>query len=79
MSDYEETVTKLIRKYGKCVRRYSSKKEPGLYTAVCPGCKKEIEAPGSDLSDVQYCVTKRGSATFFHTKCYTKIWDSKIV
>ena len=44
----------------------------------CPGCGKWIESDG-DLSDIEVCVTKRGSATVFHNKCYPKVWHSKIL
>ena len=74
----EAEITNIIRKYGVPIRRYVSKKEPGLYTMVCPGCRKEIRVPGSDLNDVEYSMTKRGSAVVFHTKCYKKAWESKI-
>lgn len=77
MDKSEETI-KLIRKYGTAVRQYVSKKDPGLYLVVCPGCKREIRVPGSDLEDVEYSLTKRGSAVFFHTKCMEKTWQSKI-
>lgn len=79
MSDRTDEVIKVIRKYGKCVQPYLSKKMPGDYRITCPGCGKEIKVPGTDLDDVEYTVTKRGSATVFHTKCLGKAWDSKIV
>lgn len=75
----EEEVIKIIRKYGTCVSPYSSRKEPGEYKVVCPGCRKEIKVPGTDLEDVEYSLSKRGSVTVFHTKCLKKTWDSMIV
>ena len=78
MPEHNEFITKAIRKYGTKVRAYVSKKEPGLYTVICPGCGKEIRVPGSELDDIQCVITKRDSATFFHTDCFMKVWDSKI-
>ena len=74
----EKDVVQVLRKYGRQVRPYHGKRDPGLYTMVCPGCRKEIRVPGSDLSDVEYSVSKRGSAVVVHAKCYKKTWESKI-
>lgn len=75
-----EEIIKLLRKYGTVVRRYASKKEPGLYVITCPGCKKLIRTddPAEVLGSVDYAINKRGGITMFHGKCFRKAWDSKI-
>lgn len=71
----------LLKKYGRCIRPYESKKQPGIYVSVCPGCRKDISTTDEDLSDVELSVTKRGTATFWHKGCNKnkKIWNSRII
>ena len=68
-----------LKKFGTCVRPYFSRKDPGEFKAVCPGCGKEISTTRDDLSGVEVSVTKRGTATFWHKGCsLQKVWDGWI-
>ena len=70
---------KVLRKYGKCVAPYTSKRTPGEYVAVCPGCGKDISTRSDDLSGIELSVTKRGTATFWHNRCeLKKVWNGRI-
>lgn len=76
----QEELIKIIRKYGTCIRPYSSKREPGLFTAICPGCRAEFRSTDPDtLKEMEYTITKRGDAVFFHRACMKKAWNAKII
>lgn len=71
---------KTLRKYGKCISLYSSRKMPGEYVVTCPGCRKEISTARDNLDDVEISVTKRGTATFWHKECgLSKVWNGRII
>ena len=44
----------------------------------CAGCGKWISSD-DDLSDVGYSVTKRKTASVFHNKCFSKVWNMLIL
>ena len=46
-------------------------------TAKCQGCGKEISTVRVP-DDLQWVITKRGTAVFFHEKCADKVWERKI-
>lgn len=74
-----DEIIKILRKYGTEVQKYTSRKTPGLYTYICPGCGKMIRSDDTEtMKDVEYAVNKRGSATLFHNKCYLKTWNGGI-
>lgn len=78
MADAKD-VLKVLMRYGREVQPYHGKRDPGLYTAICPGCGSTIRSTDPvELAYVEYAVTKRGSATFFHRDCMKKAWESKI-
>ena len=70
-------IAKYIRKYGVCKRRPAGK-DKGLYETKCQGCGEVIRSDG-DLSDVELSVNSRGSANFFHSRCFRNVWDHGIV
>ncbi len=46
-------------------------------TAKCQGCGKEMSTEKVP-DDLQWVITKRGTAVFFHEKCADKVWERKI-
>lgn len=46
-------------------------------TAKCQGCGKEMSTEKVP-EDLQWVITKRGTAVFFHEKCAEKVWERKI-
>ena len=46
-------------------------------TARCQGCCKEMSTEKVP-DDLQWVITKRGTAVFFHEKCADKVWERKI-
>jgi len=45
--------------------------------AKCQGCGEDIKSTEIP-TDLQWVVTKRGTAVFFHEKCAGKVWGRKI-
>lgn len=46
-------------------------------TARCQGCGKEMSTEKVP-EDLQWVITKRGTAVFFHEKCADRVWERKI-
>lgn len=46
-------------------------------TAKCQGCGKEMSTEKVP-EDLQWVITKRGTAVFFHEKCADRVWERKI-
>ena len=46
-------------------------------TAKCQGCGKEMSTEKVP-EDLQWVITKRGTAVFFHEKCAGRVWERKI-
>lgn len=45
--------------------------------AKCQGCGKEMTT-AKVPEDLQWVITKRGTAVFFHEKCAGRVWGRKI-
>lgn len=46
-------------------------------TAKCQGCGEEMSTDKVP-EDLQWVITKRGTAVFFHEKCAGRVWGRKI-
>ena len=46
-------------------------------TTKCQGCGKEISTEKVP-EDLQWVITKRGTAVFFHEKCADRVWERKM-
>ena len=46
-------------------------------TAKCQGCGKEMSTENVP-EDLQWVITKRGTAVFFHERCADRVWKRKI-
>ena len=67
-------IRKAITTYGKFVREENRKK---ICRVTCQGCGKDIF---NDLTEpVEFVVTKRGTALFWHPECTKKAWKNKIL
>lgn len=74
--DVKET-EKLIKKYGHC-EQMPQGRTPGLYWVICQKCGKKIGSDDPDLGQVEFAITKRGTANFWHGGCKGSVWNSRI-
>lgn len=65
----------ILKKYGTDKKKVNGRIMEAR--ARCAGCGEWISTAG-DLTNAQVCVTKRGTAVFFHTDCMEKVWNTKI-
>lgn len=72
----KEDVSKMIKKHGNAVSWTS---RGGVEKAVvkCQGCGGDISS--DDCKDVDYSITARKSANFWHTNCFGNVWYHGIV
>lgn len=66
----------LVKKYGRCDAPPCGRQR-GVYSVVCQGCGKKIDTTYG--GSVDYAVTKRGTAMFWHTECFDKVPANKIL
>ena len=72
----EEDVSKMIKKYGRCVE-CNARGTTTLASVRCQGCGETIMS--NDCKDVDYSITTRKSANFWHTACFGNAWSHGIV
>lgn len=48
-----------------------------MYSVICQGCGKKIST--SDNRPIDYVISKRGTAMFWHTECFDKAATNKIL
>ena len=73
----EINIKKMILKYGEKPVLTGARTTEN--TVVCQGCGKPIKSTETDLqNNVGFVMTKRGTAYFFHNKCFGKVWNSPI-
>ena len=70
-------IATLVKRYGHCDVPPIARKQVGVYSVICQGCGKKITT--SDTCPIDYVVTKRGTAMFWHTECFDKAATNKIL
>lgn len=73
----EKEIVTLVKRYGHCDVPPVSRKQPGVYSVICQGCGKKITT--SYEGTIDYVVTKRGTAMFWHTECFKMAVENKIL
>lgn len=76
--DKKTDVSKMIKKYGK-PEDYNSKGSVEVAKVVCQGCGEAIFSNAEKLDEVEYSITKRKSAYFWHSRCTGSVWNHGIV
>ena len=66
-----------IRAHGEYTGR-TGKRGQRVMRVRCQGCGRYI-CSDSDLADVDYVKTKRGTELLFHRECAGHVWERKIV
>ena len=72
----EKNVLGMIRKYGKC-EVYAGRANKSVYSVICQGCGKKITTQYE--GSIDYVVSKRGTAMFWHPECVDKVEKNKIL
>jgi hypothetical protein len=70
-------IATLVKKYGHCDVPPIARRQPGVYSVICQGCGKKIST--SDNRPIDYVISKRGTAMFWHTECFDKAATNKIL
>ncbi len=70
-------IATLVKKYGHCDVPPIARRQPGVYSVICQGCGKKIST--SDTCPIDYVISKRGTAMFWHTECFDKAAANKIL
>lgn len=76
MADERTNTFKMIRKYGKAVT-WTARGGVDRAIVKCQGCGKDIYS--DDCADVDYAISTRGSANFWHHDCFKDVWTHGIV
>lgn len=66
-----------IRAVGESAGRVDGRKR-SVCKVRCQGCGEEIFSD-SDLSEIEYVKTKRGTELFLHHGCRDRVWKHGIV
>lgn len=70
-------IATIMKRYGYCEVPPISRKQIGVYSVICQGCGKKIRT--SEDCKVDYVITKRGTAMFWHSECFDKAAKNKIL
>lgn len=70
-------IATLVKKYGHCDVPPIARRQPGVYSVICQGCGKKIST--SDNRPIDYVISKRGTAMFWHSECFDKAAANKIL
>ena len=70
-------IATLVKRFGHCDVMPIPRKQVGVYSVICQGCGKKstTQYEGS----IDYVVSKRGTAMFWHTGCFDKAAANKIL
>ena len=66
-----------LMKYAPHIEWDATGRKKVLATARCQGCGEEIRSDAVP-ENLQWVITKRGTAVFFHEKCFEQVWERKI-
>lgn len=70
-------IATLVKRFGHCDVMPIPRKQPGVYSVICQSCGKKITTQYE--GSVDYVVSKRGTAMFWHTECFDKAAGNKIL
>ena len=63
-------IATLVKRFGHCDVMPIPRKQVGVYSVICQGCGKKITTQYE--GSIDYVVSKRGTAMFWHTECFDK-------
>ena len=70
-------IATLVKRFGHCDVMPIPRKQVGVYSVICQGCGKKITTQYE--GSIDYVVSKRGTAMFWHTECFDKVASNKIL
>lgn len=70
-------IATLVKGFGHCDVMPIPRKQVGVYSVICQGCGKKITTQYE--GSIDYVVSKRGTAMFWHTECFDKAAANKIL
>lgn len=70
-------IATLVKRFGHCDVMPIPRKRLGVYSVICQGCGKKITTQYE--GSIDYVVSKRGTAMFWHTECFDKAAANKIL
>ena len=70
-------IATLVKRFGHCDVMPIPRKQVGVYSVICQGCGKKITTQYE--GSVDYTVSKRGTAMFWHSECFDKAVVNKIL
>ena len=70
-------IATLVKMFGHCDVMPIPRKQVGVYSVICQGCGKKITTQYE--GSIDYVVSKRGTAMFWHTECFDKVAANKIL
>ena len=70
-------IATLVKRFGHCDVMPIPRKQVGVYSVICQGCGKKITTQYE--GSIDYVVSKRGTAMFWHSECFDKAVVNKIL